>query len=375
MGLFDEGEPEVLLEHQAITRRRNPIPLLVGFVALGALLISQWPTGADTAVTPPPSTTTPTSVPEVVSSTPPFSFPQISLVKIPAAGGLAIDVPFSTPRAPRPLTHISSFELDASGTYMAALGTYSILDAPRQLFAGSVERGFEAISPSTRGFAWHDTEPGQLAFIDGSLEGAASFRLLDLTLEDPEQREVGSVTGWLSHYGAWGFSTFEMRRPDRWFRIFDPDGQLILDREAGKAVGFVPTLGMVATLADGTHVAIDPTTGATRALPTFESQAVLWNIETGGQRGTYAVQASSRDFTTHRVLIYNRLNEVIARLDSGSSRQVMTWNGDGTKLIYAIDNSSDRTSLVVYDVTDGTTIETSFVEDPDNPRTIGILVD
>ena len=381
MGLLDDSEPEVVLEHRSVSRRRNPVPLILGIIGLLALLVAQWPSSSDTTAAPElplPSTTIPP--PDSSSAEPEFSFPRIWMVRTPGEGGLAIAVPYSAAGEIRRLTYISSFQLDASGEYMAALGTSQDPTAPRLLFlghigllSGQIDVGLRPIAAQARGFAWHDSEPGQLAFIEGPAGGPGSLRLVDATADDIQEQEVG-VDGWLTHYGSWGFAT-SADQQNRSFGLLDARAEVVLGNQDGKAVGYVPTLGLVATLTGANHVVIDPRTGATEPLTAFASQSVLWDIEPGGPRGTYAVHATSADGNAHQVLVYNRLNEVIARLDSGPNPQAMTWNRAGAKLVFTVDDASDRTSLVVYDAIDGTTIETSFLEDPDYPRTVGLLVD
>jgi DNA-binding beta-propeller fold protein YncE len=130
---------------------------------------------------------------------------------------------------------------------------------------------------------------------------------------------------------------------------------------------------MLVTFASGEHVGIDPTTGETTPLPMFTGQNVLWQVSTGGPRGTYAVQATGDG--DHNVLVFNRLDEIVARLPGTPLPLAMRWDPAGTKLVYAIDDSTDRTTLIVYDAQTGTTIETSFPEDPLHPETVGIIVE
>ena len=373
MGLLDDAEPDVVLVHQAVSRRRNPIPLILGIIGVLALLLTQLSAEPQTTAAPelPPP---PTTVPVAPAEEPEFSFPRIWIVKTPPTGGLAIAAPYSAAGESRRLTYISNFELDASGTYMAALGTSEDPDAPRLLFMGPIDGWLEPIAAEARGFAWHDTEPGRLAFVEGSEDSPGSLRLIDATADDIQEREIAAVDGWLTHYGSWGFATQAARR-NRWFRVLNPEGEVAVDTQEGAMIGYVPTLGLVATMDESDHVVIDPLSGVAESLPMFAAQSVLWRIETGGPRGSYAVHATSDDLGTHEVLIFNRLNEVIARLDSGPNPQAISWNRAGTKLVFAVDDESNRTRLVVYDAIDGTTIETSFLEDPGYPRTVGLLVD
>lgn len=270
---------------------------------------------------------------------------------------------------------IADFELDSSGEHMAALGVTDDRAGPRPLLIGRVGGDFDVVvTDSARGFAWHDTEPGQLAFVEGPKTGVGSLRVLDATSYDSEATEVAEVYGWLDHYGAWGFTTARVGSSPS-FQMLDPYGATVVGTQEGAAVGFVPTVGMIATLTGAGHVAIDPWTGKSEPLPMFAAQDVLWHVSTGGPRGTFAVQATSADFADHNVLVFNRLSEVIARLPSAPLEQAMTWDTSGTKLIYTIDDSTDRTKIVVYDADTGTTTTSSFLEDPLYTRTIGIIVD
>ncbi|MGI9610880.1 MAG: hypothetical protein ACR2NL_11375, partial [Acidimicrobiia bacterium] len=86
MGLLDDT-PNVLLEQESVSRRRNPLPLLLAIAGLLVLAVTQWPQGSDSAADPELTTTTTarttstSEVPAADAGNPaPFSFPEISLV-------------------------------------------------------------------------------------------------------------------------------------------------------------------------------------------------------------------------------------------------------------------------------------------------------
>ncbi len=378
MGVLDRGdEPEFVFEQQSVSRRRNPIPLALGVIALAAILATQWPSGSETATLPPetPDTApTTTTAPPVVDSTPLFDFPRVSFITMPVGGGVAQLVPYSAPGEARPLLEVSDISVDKSGTWIAALGTQSDATAARVLFIGAVGRPLQSVTSTALGFAWHDTEPGQIAFIEGEESTAGSLRTIDLTTGSKEETEVTQTSGWLQHYGAWGFTT-SISRTNPWFTILSPGGEPVLQDEPGAVVGHIPSVGIVATLIDTGHYAFDPATAQRKKIPAFTGQEVLWDLAVGGSRGMIAVQTSGADFRRHDVLIFNRLLELVDVLDSAPLPQAMTWSPDGSKLVFTVDDFGDRTSVVVYDAADGTTLEASYPEDGSRGQNRAILVD
>ncbi|MBT8240564.1 MAG: hypothetical protein KJN63_04995 [Acidimicrobiia bacterium] len=380
MGLLDDDSEEIVLVQQTISRRRNPLPLLLGVAGLAALAATQLPSGTDPAVfpdsatssttIPAPSTTTSPAVPDDPA---PFSFPEISLVSRSADGEHMVAVPFSAPGEVRELGGpFSSFGLDSSGQFMAALLGTDDGGSPRTLVVGHVGGDFNRlVSESASGFAWHDSQPGTVAFIEAARSDQTSLQVLDVLNRDSAPATMLSTDGELRHFGSWGFVTTQVDNPG--FRMFDSAGGETFVAESGAPVEYVPTIGLLATMAPGDHMAIDPVTGETTQLPMFSGHTVLWQLSTGGPRGTYAVQASGD--RNHNVLVLNRLNEVVARLPGASDPLAMRWDPTGTKLVYAIDDSTDHTTLIVYDAGTGTTIETTFPEDPLHPETVGIIVE
>ncbi|MFW2381726.1 MAG: hypothetical protein ACN4GZ_08220 [Acidimicrobiales bacterium] len=381
MGLLDDT-PNVLIEQETVSHRRNPLPLMLAVAGLFALAATQWSSGTESAVAP--DLTTTTTAPATTSSQPgesedgdtaPFSFPRISLVSSSVAGDQVAVVPFSASGEVQVLGPITDFELDASGIYMAALLNTGDAAAARPLFVGRVGGGLDRqVAVSASGFAWHDTEPATLAYFDASTPDQPLLRTLDVSSTDAQPSEGLPSIGWLQHFGSWGFTTTR-RSFSPGFQVFDQAGGEVFTSDVGTAVGHVPTIGVIATLGQGEHSGIDPSIGDVTPLPMFAGQEVLWSVAAGGPRGTFAVQTTAANFSDHSVLVFNRLNEVVARLRGAPLRQTMTWDPDRTKLVYALDDPTNRTSLIVYDAETGTTIESSFLEDPIYPRTIGIIVE
>lgn len=383
MGLLDDDQPEILLHSETISRDRSSIPLLLAVAGLLVLGFTQWPLGSDPAVNPVPTTTT-TTIPTSSTSERPatepdvearMSLPEISLLSSSVAGDLVVVVPFSSAGEVRPLGAVSDIQLDSSGTYMAALLGNVDATTQRPLVVGRVDGTFDRlVTESAAGFAWHDSEPGTLAFLETADETTGILHTLDVASINNASQGVLPVEGWLQHFGAWGFSTTRLSFSPG-FQMFDPSGTAVFESVIGTVVGYVPTIGVIATLSVGDHVAIDPASGETTPLGVFAGNDVLWRVSTGGPRGTFAVHATTKDFAETNVLVINRLNEVVARFPSAPLHQAMRWNTAGTKLIFTVDDSTDRLTLIVYEAETGTTIESSFIQDPLYPRTLGVIVD
>lgn len=376
MGVLDvDDDQELVFEQQSVSRKRNPVPLLLGIVALTAILFTQWPRGSETTTAPPPTTEpVPTTVPEPVETTPLFDFPRISFITMPVGGGVAQLVPYSAPGEAESLLEVSDIQVDQSGQWIAALGAQSDPVAPRVLFIGAVGRSLQSVTSTAQGFAWHDTEPGKIAFIEGNGTAPGSLRTIDLDAGTKDEVEIGSASGWLQNYGAWGFTT-SISRTNPWFTILSPAGEPVLTDEPGAVVGYVPAVGIIATLIDSGHYGIDPNTAERRKLPQFAGEAVLWDLAVGGSRGMIAVQTSSTGLRRHSVLVFNRLLERVAVLDSAPLPQAMTWSPDGSRLVFTVDDFGDRTQVVVYDVEDRTTLEASYPEGESSTQNRAILVD
>lgn len=376
MGLLDAGDDqELVFEQQSVSRKRNPIPLALGLLALAAIAFTQWPRAAETTTAPePPPESTTTTIPEPVELAPLFNFPRISFITMPVGGGVAELVPYSAPGEPESLLEVSDIRVDHSGKWIAALGAQSDPVAPRVLFIGAVGRSLQSVTSTAMGFAWHDTEPGKIAFIESDGTVAGSLRTIDLNEGSKDEVEIGPSSGWIQNYGTWGFTT-SISRTNPWFTILSPTGETVLEDEPGAVVGYVPSVGVIATLIDTGHYGIDPVTAERRRLPQLAGEAVLWDLAVGGTRGMIAIQTSGAGLRRHNVLVFNRLFERVAVLDSAPLPQAMTWSPDGSKLVFTVDDFGDRTQVVVYDVEERTTLEASYPEGESSTQNRAILVD
>lgn len=360
VGLLDDGADSGLVQQQRIGRRGNLAPLLIAIVAVLFLLFTAWPSDSDgealvpdstptTSTTTPPDTTTVTARPGEVLT---FSDWQVSIIASAPSGGDGLVFESSMPGIGVELPFVSTVDIDQSGRWMAAMGAAEGPDSSRILYLGLVGSPLVRISAAVDGFAWHDTDPGRLSYIDRA-GGPPVLATFDVTVEGDSDiwsgtfAEVAPVdSGWLQLYGEFGF-TVSQSATNPWFRVLSPDGVELISEQTGAAIGYSEVFGLVA-MVDEQVVQVDPDTGLITPLAQLGNTAIVWDVATGGAEGMFAVQTTNDDFSLHEVIVFDRDGEVIRRLPSAALRQAMAWSADGTTLGFTIDDFGSRTQVVLF---------------------------
>ncbi len=134
------------------------------------------------------------------------------------------------------LPPFDNFTFDASGRWMAATSISRLSQLQRVLWVAPVGGFFEPVAIDVRGFAWHDDDPGRIAWTS---EERTVLSFLELEGE-PNIVEVDGVElpvrGALRGWGSWGYSVQTSYRRSA-SAIVDPSGKLIADEVSGVYAG------------------------------------------------------------------------------------------------------------------------------------------
>lgn len=201
-----------------------------------------------------------------------------------------------------PLPDLSRFEFDATGAWLAGLSVTRWGDQRRVLSGGPAGRSLEPLAFDVMAFAWHDTEPGLIAF---SGPDRNSVSVMDLTRNEPARTVALPVEGVVGGWGDWGFAV-ETSSPTT--AIVAPDGMLLHDGIPGAYRGTSPDGRLVMRgRRRGVSFAVDPVNGRTDRLDSLRTDAFVWRIvDAGGSdRAVAYVSRSALRGDRYRGSIYS----------------------------------------------------------------------
>lgn len=159
-----------------------------------------------------------------------------------------------------PLPTSDSFRFDVSGQWLAGVSETS---QGNVLWAGRVGSPAEPLAAGVRGYAWHDSTPGVLAWSD--TDGRALTTLaLDTQARTPVRVDAeaeGGVEGW----GDWGFALMRTGL-EHTVAVLDADGALVDASLSGRLGGHLPSGELLVSGGLDGAVAFDPSTGLAREL-------------------------------------------------------------------------------------------------------------
>lgn len=253
------------------------------------------------------------------------------------------------------LAGLRSFAVDASGTWLAALSYSSQLGRIRTLWVGPVAGELAPVAVDVRGFAWHDTRPGQLAFGARPAGGAVhSLFALHLSHVRPRPIEIAESSGWVQDWGDWGFVVRSSGTGSS-FDVLDPDGRIWLEQQRGLSAGVIPDVGLLVTSwgSQSKPVVIDLENGESGPLASLGDAQHVWNLAVGGLDGTFAVQTTNFDNKEHEVRVIAADGDLLAGIPAVGGTAAMTWTDDGSTLLFMREDRSSHTELVMYDATTG----------------------
>jgi hypothetical protein len=272
--------------------------------------------------------------------------------------------------------------LDSAGTWYALLDAYDVLSVlPVTALAdneGWLDPNLEVVGLRVANLAWHDTEPGQLAWVSCPRMQGSPGALYTLDVADHLAEPVlvaelpyacgSSEDAWLTDWGDWGFALERAgswvgdswEQGSGWTVFLDPDGGELgrLEHEvAGAVVVAGPAGSLVAEeAASGTPSWFLRSLDGKRriALPDLAEgvwiDSAWWSFD--GSR-LAVVAAGTKDENLSVLILDPAAGEIIAEIDeSGSSVWEARWSTDGRFLLYgrgAGGDGSAEATLVVYD--------------------------
>jgi hypothetical protein len=148
--------------------------------------------------------------------------------------------------APVELPLLDWARFDVSGSFLA--GTAGPGSGLGELWAGTPGEDLERIAAGVRAFAWHDTEPGRLAWTEMTDAGRLALTTARLPGGSNSSQVAAFHLGELRRWGGWGFAFLLPDRPLRTL-LLDPGGSAIAEVD-GYPVGEVAP-GLPGLTADG----------------------------------------------------------------------------------------------------------------------------
>jgi len=339
---LDGVAPSTAGNESAAPAERFGVGAIVGivFVAIVGLWAIQ-ATGGSEAATAPTIAAEPTSTPEPAPTTVAVG-PEAAVLG--ELAGLTLFVTQhdggppqrlrSTDRGQLAVTDdldgLRDFSVDVSGEWFAAVSDSTTLRGAQVLWVGTLDEAPQPVGVEVRGYAWHDTEPGMIAFVTGR-PGAEGARMVsvDLRRAQPRTVELGTTDGWLHSWGDWGH-TMRSQRVGSHLDLHDADGNLVSDPYVIAPGESEPTI--VPWLADFQHV---------------------WNLAASPNPSApmVAVQATNFDDDRHEVVVVDVAGqpEVIARIPSVGGSAALAWTPDGDALFFVREDHRTQTDLVIYE--------------------------
>ncbi|MEO1060772.1 MAG: hypothetical protein AAFZ07_05090 [Actinomycetota bacterium] len=246
------------------------------------------------------------------------------------------------------LPRLSDLTFDASGNWLAGVSYSRHGEQRRILWVGRVGEGLEPVAVGFRSFAWHDTSPGVVAWVDS---GSRTVTSLALGAEASPRRTELPAGGLLKGWGDWGYALQSSPRT-RTTTIVDEQGRLVVLDQPGRFAAHLPGRGVVISGASGGPVIVDEDRGTVRAIEGLEADEIVWSATTSA------------------------LGEHLLVVD-GSQRTA----GAGTLVSLARDGVDDLattpavTDLAVTPEGDRIVLVNQAVPDGSEPGTIAVLAD
>ncbi len=172
------------------------------------------------------------------------------------------------------LPDLARTTFDPSGRWLAGIGV-TAGTGRWVLWAGPVEGPLEPVAVDVRDYAWHDTEPGRLAW---SGRGRRTIGHLDFTQPESMAERSLPFRGLLKGWGDWGYAlqTSNVRFATT---IVDRDLVVTAADVPGRFAGYLPEAGVVLSGGDGPPVAVEPTSGTTSEVEWLTDEAYVWRID------------------------------------------------------------------------------------------------
>lgn len=212
----------------------------------------------------------------------------------------------------------------------------------RRLEVSAVGETATTVAADAMGFAWHDRQPGRVAWNAPAGDGGV-LHVLD-TVTGRHQEVVSTGANPLRRWGSWGFALLIRGSPGEayHFELLDAGGRTVFEDVSGYPFGPVPDGALGVTTLDG------PGAGAAVALSTTDATRERFPVEAGS-----FVWEAVADSSGERLAMYENsawlfgVEEVplvrvasiggatIGTIDAASRPPAIAWSADGRFVLAA----------------------------------------
>lgn len=175
------------------------------------------------------------------------------------------------------LPPLNNFVFDASGRWLAGTSLSRLTEVQEILWVAPVGGVFEPVAIDVRGFAWHDEDPGRIAW---TTEERTSVRSLDFegptNFAEQEVLEL-PIAGALRGWGSWGYAMVTSFRV-RASAVVDPQGELLLEEVPGVYAGRWHDGRLLFSGGSSSSIFMDVATWSTEVVPFLDEDDYVWTL-------------------------------------------------------------------------------------------------
>ncbi|MEM7337633.1 MAG: hypothetical protein AAF467_03230 [Actinomycetota bacterium] len=233
------------------------------------------------------------------------------------------------------LPEATDYVFDPSGQWLAALGHTEFDGGHDVLWAGRAGEPLQSVAVGLNGFAWHETEPGHIAWAS---PGGDEVETLDLatglrnvqTIELPTR---GRLTGW----GDWGVALLTSAARFR-SAIVDPGGEVVTEDIPGRfrIESFDRQLLFSGSL--DYPLSVDPATGSRSVVhPTRGAYVWAVDIDREGRRLALFLAdggVKGEPFEARLAIWDDSIPTGVTTVDAVRAFSEVAWVDDGTGLLF-----------------------------------------
>jgi hypothetical protein len=257
-------------------------------------------------------------------------------------------------------------KFDRSGRFVAGIAPS---EAARGgiLSVGPPEGPFEQLSDGVRSFAWHDQQPGSLAYV--SPWGPVG--LINRWEQGVSTRERAIEGGLMHRFGDWGYAVTRPG-PVRNADLYDASGrfdQRVTGYSAGAGPGgylvFTPQAPVRSVERAGTEAFGYNAEGEPFDVPWLQEGELPYAIEAAPNEQRYAVHLGGANETgLGEVLIARSDGSIEARISRAATPAASAWSPDGRYLAVAQRDLAGELEIGFYDLRNQTLVVAPLSEIP-----------
>jgi hypothetical protein len=248
---------------------------------------------------------------------------------------------------------------DRSGRWVAGVGLAPRTGGGAILWAGPVGAELEPVQIGVRGYAWHDSRDGLLAWSALTATGEGSLLSLNLEAASPHRRSrtLGAEYR-LRHWGDWGYALAATGRSLR-TTVLDPAGGVLAEQEAGFTAGWIPGAGLtISSLEPPREVsARSEETGFWLPLDWAAGDDFAWDVALDHEGRRAAVHLASGHprlgQPDGRIVVVDDSGTVLLEITEIRSWAAMSWTPDGETLVFVRQSPGAPIDVVLVDVATG----------------------